>query len=91
MKSSKESAETFSTDKPSTSKSSDESKTSTETKCETSKPTELKNESDSETQNTTCSEESTEEHKRKIPSPLDNLKLLESAINELLIIVEKKA
>ncbi|KAI4467226.1 hypothetical protein MML48_2g00012142 [Holotrichia oblita] len=42
MKSSKESTEPFSTDKPGTSKSSEESKTPTETKCETSKPAELK-------------------------------------------------
>lgn len=48
-------------------------------------------ESDSETQNTSCSEESLEEKKRKTPSPLDNLRLLETTIDSLLVIVEKKA
>lgn len=51
----------------------------------------LKHESDSETQNTSCSEESVEESKIKIPAPLENLKLLSSTIDELLAVIKTKA
>lgn len=51
----------------------------------------LKHESDSETQNTSCSEESVEESKPKIPGPLENLKLLSSTVDELLDVVRNKA
>lgn len=51
----------------------------------------LKHESDSETQNTSCSEESVEENKPKIPASLLSLKLLSSAIDELLTVIKTKA
>lgn len=51
----------------------------------------LKHESDSETQNTSCSDESIEENKVKIPASLENLKLLSSTIDELLAILKTKA
>lgn len=83
---------------PSTSKIDTSSKPSTskeETKAEEpetkSKISEnLKHESDSETQHTSCSEESLEELKPKIPGPLDNLRLLNLTINELFAVVESK-
>lgn len=51
----------------------------------------LKHESDSETQNTSCSEESADESKPKIPGPLENLKLLSLTIDELLDVIKGKA
>lgn len=51
----------------------------------------VKQDSDSETQNTSCSEESMEEVSVKTPTVFDNLKLLESAIDELFSVVESKA
>lgn len=51
----------------------------------------LKHESDSETQNTSCSEESIEESKSKVPGPLENLKLLSSTVDELLDVIKNKA
>lgn len=51
----------------------------------------LKHESDSETQNTSCSDESIEESKPKIPGPLENLKLLSSTVDELLAVIRNKA
>lgn len=84
---------------PSTSKTDASSKPSTSK--EESKPEEpetkskmsetLKHESDSETQHTSCSEESMEELKPKIPGPLDNLILLALTIDELFAVVESKA
>lgn len=83
------------TDKPTTSKATD-CKPTTKTKCEESASKSkvsdnLKLESDSETQNTSCSDESIEENKPKLPGPLENLKLLASTIDELFGVVESKA
>lgn len=52
----------------------------------------VKHESDSETQNTSCSDESgVEENKVKFSAPVENLKLLSSAIDQLLGIIKTKA
>jgi hypothetical protein len=72
-----ESTETATDDKPSTSKDVSD---------KTSKS--LKSDSDSETQHTSCSDDSADE---KVKGPLEDLKLLDSILNELLAIVDKKA
>ncbi|XP_071053277.1 ubiquitin carboxyl-terminal hydrolase puf isoform X2 [Onthophagus taurus] len=71
------------TPKPSTSRSADDANPETSH--------EEKNESDSETQNTTCSEESSEDQKvASEPTTLDNLRLLNSALNDLLVVVYER-
>ena len=76
---------------PCTSKHNDQARTM-QNKMSSEKPSsDLKNESDSETQNTTYSEESSDEHKPVVLSPVKAIKVLDSTIAELLIIVEKKA
>ncbi|KAK4884213.1 hypothetical protein RN001_000484 [Aquatica leii] len=59
-------------------------------KSQTETTVDTRNESDSETQNTSSSDDSIEEKKPQVVGQVKNLKLLNSAIDELLTVIEKK-
>lgn len=60
---------------------------------ETNSKAKTKNDSDSETQSTSCSDDSIndDQKKKKRNGPLDDLKLLDRTIHELIEIVDKEA